>query len=197
MMELDELKNAWRKLGEIQNENALSAEEIVRLVQARAVSTAGRFGRFMLVELLVSVVVLVLFWWVFKTYRFPDISVEMMQGIYAFLIVLGAVFYALQYRSVKRVQNAALDLRTSLREAATTTRRVISSYRVLMILSPTIGVLLSFWSTNRLDIFFHPLFLLVLAAFTLLYYFPCNWYLKRTYGKHYEELMACLNELEE
>ena len=204
-MELDNLKDLWRDLGQ-KDTHQNSDEEIVMMLQKRSQSPIAKMKRNLLLELVAVIILYSLSIWYFLA-----TSMGRYWEIALLLVLVGIAFIFYYYRKNRllgKMQCVTCEVKSNLLQQLTTLEKYIQFYFVLGLVltpvayfasglivlykSPVGNVTLAFTSSR-----WYMLFIALGLVTTIGSYFLNQWYIKKLYGQHIKKLKELLQQTEE
>lgn len=206
-MEFDELKTIWQSHTATLVEHGRRSEaDIGQILRQRSRAALRNINRSIGIEIGLLLLFAVLAGWqLFE----EDNSLDLLATIMLGFIGASMIFYFWKYRRLNRVVIETANLK----EALTKTTKTMAGYMKLyyyagMLLVPGMGaagVLYGVYvaaeeqgkTLGEISLFAWSLIALVMILYGGLSVLFTRWYIRRLYGVHYDELKACLEELEE
>ena len=204
-MELDNLKDLWRDLGE-KDLHQTNDAQIVQMLQKRSQSPIAKMKRNLHIELIAVVILYSLAIWYFlatSSGRYAEIAL--------LLLLVGVIFIFYYYRKNRllgEMQCVTCEVRSNLQKQLNTLEKYVQFYFVSgIILTPV-----AYFASGLIVLFKSPLqngaagfresnqyivFIVVGLLITLGSYFLNKWYIKKLYGQHIKMLKELLLQMEE
>jgi len=204
-MELDNLKDLWRDLG--QNDvHQKSDEQIVLILQKRSRSPVSKMKRNLLMELFAVIILYSLAIWYFLA-----TSLGHYWEIALLLLLVGVLFIFYYYRKnrlLAEMQCVTCEVRSNLQKQLSTLEKYIRFYFVSgIVLTPVAYfasgfiVLFKYPAQNGSSVFAasgaYMVFVTIGLLLTVGSYFLNKWYIKKLYGQHINKLKELLQQMEE
>ena len=204
-MELDNLKDLWRDLGQVhthQNDD----QQIIRMLQKRSQSPIAKMKRNLLLELIAVIVLYSLTIWYFL-----QTSGGGYREIAVILFVVGVLFIFYYYkknRLLGQMQCVTCEVRSNLQQQLKTLEKYVQLYFV----GGTILAPITYFVTGVIVLLKHSggdfvpdltrseeyiIFITVGLLLTVGTYFLNKWYIKKLYGQHIRRLKELLLQMEE
>jgi Ca2+/Na+ antiporter len=202
-MELDNLKELWRDMGQ-KYVHQNTDEQIVIMLQRRSQSPIARMKRNLLFEL-VAVILLyspgIVYFMATWNARYWELAV--------LLLVVGLLFIFYYYRKnrlLSEMQCVTCEVRSNLQKQLTTLEKYVQFYFV----SGTVLTPVAYFSSALVVLFKSPAlddaitnkatYVIIVGiglVVTIGSYFLNKWYVKKLYGQHIKKLKALLQQMEE
>lgn len=206
-MELDELKYLWQNaLDPEERQAAIEPAEIRRMLRSRSMSALGKINRNIWLETgLVIIFGLIGGWYVFSQPAPHELEIGLLGGY----IVGSLIFYYFKYRSLNRKTLQEGNLRESLAYTVQSLGQFMRVYYYVFVplipLMSGVGMLYGFKegaqsngeSLETIPLQVWGVLIVVMVIYMAIGYFATRWYVNRLYGRHYQELSICLDELME
>lgn len=207
-MNLEELKEIWTShAGDLSESQYLNQEEIRDMLHKRSVGAVHRINRNIVYELLaISVLFIGVIYWLF-TRKEAVANWEIL--LFAFMFLASGIFYFFKYKSLNRGEIHTDNLLESLENITKSLGLYMRIYLYAVIfLVPTLAFSGGYYGLylRRLSLGTEEPILSVkgwmvfgagMLVYAILAIFTSNWYHKKLYGTHYQELKSCLAELKE
>ncbi|MEZ4826889.1 MAG: hypothetical protein R3C61_11500 [Bacteroidia bacterium] len=207
-MNLEELKYIWQEHSDEAVETMqVNAAEIRAMLQSRSKSALFKIKRNIALDLgaffLLCIAGLA---WIFTSNIY--LSPAEIAAICLFAAT-SLVFYTFKLRALNRVAITSDNLRTSLSAITGTLDNYMKLYRLLVVYFVPVlgsgGVLYGAYKAGQEDgrtladipPAVWALLFVVMILYSVFAVFASRWYVHKMFGIHYQELKACLNELEE
>lgn len=205
-MNLDELKNIWQEQTASLEGYQLEEQELFSMLKGRSKTLLNKINRNIMIEMGV-VVVLTLLGLAWLSFQGPGVGPSEWLLSLGYVVFSG-VFYGIKYRSLNRGRLRTYTLKEALRHIVKVMRIFMQIYYGLSYMLPLLvmgGGLMGLKMkkeamgesladiTGQTWVAFTLTMLVVgFASIALI-----RLYVKWLYGKHYNELKTCLNELSE
>lgn len=203
-MELDDLKDIWKKSGP--EFRAKDKTELALMLQGRSTSIVDKLKRNVWIELILTFVAsLVLIGYALTlpsgTMRWTSVSSVALFSVYS-------IYYIKKLLLLNRFNPAEENLKTHIDRLIMSLSSFLKFYkRSYNILYPTFFVLILVFmaiergATDFMDSIRRPYMIIYLLLSSGFYYFVStaftNWYLKKLYGNHLDKLKSLAHELED
>jgi glucan phosphoethanolaminetransferase (alkaline phosphatase superfamily) len=204
-MELDDLKNTWKRVTEAEKQHyEVSENALHQMIKQQSSSLTDKmlrsfYGEMALVAVCFLIVVFAPLPWYFRLITLVILILLFLPFIKPFVRF---------YRLLKNFgQHPVEDLHQTLRRQVDMVRQYLQWYRRLnLILTPIVGfgviwAILYFYWIEKIITEFSTTVLLVTLGLSVGYALLCiplvNWYINKLYGQYLDKLNACLEELEE
>ncbi len=205
-MKIEELKHIWQQQVTLLDRHRLDERQIHDLLKSRSLTALSHINRNILIEMgLVAFLGLVWLYWLLNFTTEPSTA----DVVYIFAFVIGSgIFYYIKYRLLNSVSLRTSDLKNGLTRLSRVMKGYMRYYYWLgMLVLPiaTGAFCYGFYvemiqKGNTFSSYSFSQWLLfagVIIGFNL----AAMWIVRRAarwlYGRHYDELKACLAELEE
>jgi hypothetical protein len=201
-MELDELKNLWKKQGE--SFRPRNEMEIAAMLNGKSRSIITKLKRSVWIELcftLIAGVALLVYAFTLEASALRTVSIAIL------VVFVGyTVYYIKKLMLLSKFDTSEKNIRSNLESLIKNLSDYLKYYRMsYTILYPVyflLGVImggLEQGSDHFFDLLTETRTILLLLGFALLFYFTStwlvNWLLKKLYGTHLEKLKSLLNDI--
>jgi hypothetical protein len=202
-MELDELKNLWKK--QDQHFRHRDEAELSAMLKGKSKSIVAKLKRNIWIELVVTVVVGAVLIYAYAAAR-SSMKIVSIAIVIAF--VGYSVYYVKKLMLLQTFEATSGNIRSSLEQLVKSLSSYLKYYRLsFTILYPAyfvLGVILGGLERGGTERFFEILTekktLLVIAALAVVFFFSAtwlvSWLLKKLYGNHLDKLKALLTDLD-
>jgi hypothetical protein len=206
-MNLDELKHIWKEGSAAQQVEKLEAQEILGLLKGKSQSLLNKINRNILIEM--GVVVLLTLFFLFNQQASEGGVSAGEWWLSLGYVLFSAVFYGIKYQSLNHGKLRTRNLKSALKHIVRVMRIYMniyywSSYLLLPALSSLgffMGLTQGLAENGKTLADLSPerwgLVILILGIFNFIGIGLVRLYVRWLYGRHYKELKACLQELDE
>lgn len=205
-MNLDELKNIWQEQTASLEGYQLEEQELFGMLEGRSRTLLNKINRNIMIEMGV-VVLLTLLGLTWMKFQGPGVGPSELMASLGYVVFSG-IFYGIKYRSLNRGRLRTYTLKEALRHIVKVMRTFMNLYYWLSYMLPlfvmggglmglkmekeAMGQSLADVSGQTWVAF---VFTMLVVGFISI--FVIRLYVKWLYGKHYNELKVCLDELDE